>query len=287
MLRWKTVLAAVAVLPLAWVVTGCGDKPAPKKPATTPPKTDEGTATAPSGAGSAKNKEAAEGPAVEGWGTIRGRIVYDGPPPEPTLIHKQGADVKSPERCAVHDMFSEELVVDKESRGIKWVIVSIGGSPKVHPDQEKAEGEVEFGQEFCQFKPHVLALREGQKLKITASDPGVGHNTNMEGVYNPLWNVLIPTPKEGEKSSVDGPDLVFDKKPFGVKCNVHNWMKAHIAVFKHPYFAVTGDDGSFEIKNVPAGKQKLVVWQEVIGQSDRGIEVKPDDITDVEIKLVK
>ena len=292
MLRRKTVVAVMAVLPLMLLVAGCGEKPAPKKTSTTPPKIDEGKPTPPEGSG-AKGKDEAQAAAVEGWGTIKGMIVYDGPAPEPKLIHKAGADVKNPERCAVHDMFSEELVVNKDNRGIKWALVSIGGNPKVHPDSAKAEGEVEFGQEFCHFIPHLLAMREGQKLIVTASDPGLGHNTNLSGGVNPVWNVVIPPPKEGEKSAVDGPDLRAVRQPMPVRCDIHKWMNAHIAVFKHPYFAVTGDDGSFEIKNVPAGKQKLVVWQELIlwgpgGQTGQDIEVKPDETTDVrQIMLVK
>jgi hypothetical protein len=185
-------------------------------------------------------------------------------------------------------------VVNKANNGVKWVVVLIGGKPKVHPDLAKAEGEVEFGQEFCQFKPHVLAMREGQKLIVTASDPGVGHNTKIGG-FDPQnqWNTMIPTPKGDEKSKVDGPDLRTEKRAITVQCNVHAWMHAYMWVFSHPYYAVTADDGSFLIDKVPAGTQKLVIWQESIGwgpgdQAGQEVEVKANDVTDLgEIKLMK
>ena len=59
--------------------------------------------------------------------------------------------------------------------------------------------------------------------------------------------------------------LVAERRPILVACDIHPWMKAYIMVFDHPFFAVTAEDGSFEIKGVPAGEQNLVVWQEKVG----------------------
>ena len=63
--------------------------------------------------------------------------------------------------------------------------------------------------------------------------------------------------------------LVAERRPIAVACDIHSWMKAWIMVFDHPFFAVTGPDGSFEIKGVPAGEQHLVVWQEKVGYVNR------------------
>ncbi|MBV8267403.1 MAG: hypothetical protein JO252_13830, partial [Planctomycetaceae bacterium] len=55
----------------------------------------------------------------------------------------------------------------------------------------------------------------------------------------------------------------------------------------HPFFAVTGEDGSFEITGVPAGTQNLVLWQEKVGyvtqRAGRGIpvEVAANQVTNV------
>ena len=59
--------------------------------------------------------------------------------------------------------------------------------------------------------------------------------------------------------------LKADKQPIAISCNIHPWMKGYMCVFDHPYFAVTDDDGNFEIKNVPAGKLQMVIWQEDMG----------------------
>jgi hypothetical protein len=64
-------------------------------------------------------------------------------------------------------------------------------------------------------------------------------------------------------------------------------MKGYIMVFEHPFFAITGPDGSFEIQGVPAGEQRLVVWQETKGYVTAGkatgmpVQVKAGEVTDI------
>jgi hypothetical protein len=74
-----------------------------------------------------------------------------------------------------------------------------------------------------------------------------------------------------------------ERGPGQVICSIHPWMEAYWLVLDHPYFAVTDKDGNFEIKNVPAGTQKVVVWQEAVGfvtpTSGDSISIKPNDIT--------
>ena len=60
-----------------------------------------------------------------------------------------------------------------------------------------------------------------------------------------------------------------------VKCNIHSWMHAFIGVLNHPYFAVSGKDGSFEIKNLPPGTYTIAVWQEKLGTQEQQITVTP------------
>ena len=65
----------------------------------------------------------------------------------------------------------------------------------------------------------------------------------------------------------------MEKRPIAVGCDLHPWMTGYLMVFDHPFFAVTGEDGSFEIKGVPAGKQNVVVWQEKVGYVTPGFAV--------------
>ncbi len=301
--RWTLWLA---VLPLTWALAGCGGDDKPKK-GSGGTKTSSGS-TGSTGTGEATtdddDKSKGSGTATAaappaGWGTIKGTITFDGDVPAQQFIHKAGTDVKDGAICAKNDMPDERLVVNKDNKGIRWVLVYLAGEPPIHDDLKKASGEVEFGQEFCQFKPHLLAYRVGQKLKITSSDP-TGHNTNAVPFKGEPINPLLPAAPPGGKTEIDGPDWKAQTRPVSVKCNVHGWMTAYIMIFDHPYFAVTDENGNFEIKNVPAGKLHLVTWQESHGYGEglkegkevesgsrdgKAIEVTPDGVTEINLKM--
>jgi hypothetical protein len=279
------VIVWAVILPLTWSLAGCGgDKKAEKKTAKPTPTAGEKETKEPATTGTAKEeKETAPAAKVEGWGTIKGRVVFAGEPPEPAMLHKAGdQDVKDTAVCAAADTYSEELVVNKSNKGIKWVAVYVGGRPPVKPELAEAGGEVEFGQKNCVFKPHVFAYRAGQKV-IVSSEDAVTHNTNVNPKRGQPFNPTIPAASEGGKKEMPGPELKAQPAAVAVACNIHRWMKAWWFVFDHPYFAVTDENGAFEIKNVPATKLKLMIWQEKLQSTAKAIdvEVKPDETVEL------
>ena len=127
---------------------------------------------------------------------------------------------------------------------------------------------VELDQKGCLYTPQILAIQTGQKLVVKNSDPCV-HNVHTEPTDNPSSNqVQMP----------GGADLTytFEKpEPFlKFKCDVHPWMFAWVTVFDHPYFAISGKDGKFTIKNVPPGKYTLEAVHRKLGTQTAEIEVK-------------
>src|SRR6266851_5422952 len=58
-----------------------------------------------------------------------------------------------------------------------------------------------------------------------------------------------------------------------VKCDAHEWMHAWIMELDHPYFATTGSDGHFTIKDVPPGTYTLAVWHELAGEKSAPVVV--------------
>ena len=93
---------------------------------------------------------------------------------------------------------------------------------------------------------------------IKSSDPK-SHNVRFAGFNNTGINQIGGT--QGSARSQARPERV----PLELHCDIHPWMKGYLMVFDHPFFTITGPDGSFEIKGVPAGDQNLIVWQEKVG----------------------
>jgi len=203
--------------------------------------------------------------AAEGeYGTIKGRLVWGGSdvPPARALIEK-GRAQKDPEICAREAAIpNRELVVDPKTKGVAYgfayLVKSKGSNPGAVKELLARSPKAELDQKNCEFLPHVLAIHQDQALVIKSSDP-VNHNVRYAAFANSPFNQIMAPKVEIEMK------LVAERRPIVVACDIHSWMKAYIMVFDHPFFAVTGADGAFEIKGVPAGEQNLVLWQERVG----------------------
>lgn len=201
---------------------------------------------------------------AEGWGTIKGQVVLDGNVPKPVAVN---VDKDKPACLKNGPLFKDDLVVNPKNKGVKWTLVylvSADGFKKdipVHPKlKEIKQKVVEIDQPCCQFEPHMLAMRQGQTLLVKNS-AGIAHNVNiLGGARGPALNQIVPS-----KGQFKVEDIIARPIPISVKCDIHGWMSAKIAVLKNPYFAVTDENGNFEIKDAPAGDYRLVMWHESKG----------------------
>jgi hypothetical protein len=107
----------------------------------------------------------------------------------------------------------------------------------------------------------------GQQLEIQNSDPLL-HNIKAVPTKNRGFNISQPT--EGMKTTrtFNTPEVMVP-----LQCNVHGWMNAYAGVMSHPYFAVSGRDGAFEIKGLPAGTYELEAWHEKLGTKTMQVTV--------------
>lgn len=229
--------------------------PTPAPAAETKPEPTPAGSPAPSAA--AAPTEAAK---PGGWGTLKGQITFAGEPPALKPLVEQGKAPVSSDICAKDAPIpSERLVVDAGTKGVKNVLVYIPKPTEVNAEAKSAaaQAEVEFDQQKCVFKPHVLAVMAGAKILLKNSDE-TNHNVESKLRNNPMNPNLSPFKTEvypTEKS---------ERAPGEVVCNIHPWMKAYWLITDSPYFAVTDAKGNFEIKDVPSGIQKVVVWQEAV-----------------------
>jgi hypothetical protein len=211
----------------------------------------------------AEGLQAPQAPAPAGaWGSVQGRVVLAGrQAPERQPLSVTGPDAK---HCLGHGpLLSEEWVVHPKSLGVRWAFVWLapekGGPPlPIHPDRLAVRVDAVMAVTRCTYVPHALGLRQGQNLVFRNDDAITACPAWAGGALeNPGGNVLLP-PKQSY--AVRG--LQADKRPIHVTCQVRTWMSAWVRVFDHPYFAVTDEDGGFEIPLVPAGTWRLVVWHE-------------------------
>ena len=199
-------------------------------------------------------------PAAE-WGSLKGRFVFEGSPPEPATIT---AD-KDVAVCGKVKLINEELSVS-EDKGLANVVIFVRSKKvSVHPDLQdgsKAEPTV-LDNKDCRFEPHVGFVQTGQTLTIKNSDP-VGHNSNIATMKNAPSNSLIPS--SGATDVTFGRDEAI---PASVTCNIHPWMKAFLVIRPNPYGAVSATDGTFEIENLPVGEElEFQLWHEKGGYLD-------------------
>ncbi|MEM8679011.1 MAG: hypothetical protein AAGF97_06650 [Planctomycetota bacterium] len=196
-----------------------------------------------------------------GWGTLKGNFKMVGAPPQNPTLNVSGDDISicNPNGQAI---YSNAIEVAGDG-GLKNVLLFVTTdlkpeAPWTHPSVvEATSGEVEFDQKACRFLDHVFAMKAGQPLKVLNSDP-TGHNTNLLTKKNLPFNRTVPA-NGSVNVALDTPETA----PFNVKCSIHPWMSAYIMVCPNGYFALTDEQGNFEIPNLPSGVDlELRVWHE-------------------------
>jgi plastocyanin len=190
------------------------------------------------------------------WGSLKGRIVVDGTPPVVEPLKGNDKDAY----CMGKMPANKTIVIGKDNALVNaFVYLRLADKQKVEVNPEyKADLDkpLVLDNNGCEFHPHVTLAQVGQTLDIKNSDP-VGHNTNVQALQ---FNQIIPS-NEDTKVKVSTPSSL----PTEVSCNIHPFMKGWILIQNHPYMATTGDDGTFEIKDIPAGKHQFQFYHEAAG----------------------
>jgi plastocyanin len=194
--------------------------------------------------------------------SLVGHVKFQGQLPQPAKI-SMSAD---PSCAKLHPgpAVSQDFVTGSDNT-LGNVVVFIADGLGNRTFDVPAEA-VTFEQKGCIYQPHVVALRANQKIKVVNSD-NLTHNVHPIPANNREWNKAEPAGSSSEES------FAREEIAIPVKCNVHPWMKSYIAVFKHPYFAVTGKDGSFQLPNLPPGEYTVEAWHEKLGTMTQKITV--------------
>ncbi len=222
---------------------------------------------------------------VANAGSISGTITFSGTAPEMMSI-----DMSAEPDC--HAAYGEagpmgQTVLVGEGGGLANAFVYISEGA---PAGGSASGAAQLDQENCRYTPHVLGVMAGQDIEISNSD-NLLHNINANPTENRGFNISQPRAGITSTQSFSVAEVMIP-----VRCDVHGWMQAYVGVLDHPYFAVTMEDGSFSIANVPAGDYTLTAWHEELGEmtavvtvsenTDAGVSMSFGDATaDAEVPM--
>ena len=158
------------------------------------------------------------------------------------------------------------------------VYVDVIADKKFDPPKD----HVVIDQRKMSFIPHVVAVQQGTTVDFLNSDT-VGHNVYWQSISgNKKLAHNLGTWPQGEKK----PFQFNDPGVASLLCNVHPEMSGYVVVVPTPYFAVTDKDGSFEIKNIPAGKYTLKTWSEDGKPTTQAVDVSAPTAT-VELTVKK
>jgi plastocyanin len=202
-------------------------------------------------------------------GSVTGKISFEGTPPRTEPI-KMSSDPK----CAAEGgtAMTESVVVNDGALQNVFVYVKDGLGNLVFPIPTTP---VVLDQKGCHYEPHVFGIQVGQPLEIRNSDPTL-HNVHAVARANQEFNTGQPI--QGMKTT-----HVFTAKevllPF--KCDVHGWMNSFAGVVDHPFYAVTGADGTFTLKGLPPGTYTIEAVHEKLGAQTQSVTIGEKETKDI------
>jgi plastocyanin len=130
---------------------------------------------------------------------------------------------------------------------------------------------VKFDQVGCAYNPKVFGIMVGQPLEILNSDDTL-HNVHALPTASQGFNLGMPIKGMKLKKSFAKPEVMVK-----IKCEVHPWMGAWAGVLEHPFYGVTGEDGSTTLKDLPAGDYTIEAWHEKYGTQTQKVTVTGQD----------
>jgi hypothetical protein len=238
-------------------------------------------------------------------GTITGKVTYAGKAEEKEFLFSK---FPNPKFCVKNP---KKELVKGEKRILPTIEVGAGGALKgavvaVVDIEDKAFTDSYKGTdviaEFCEFMPYtgVVVKQKNFHVENHDSDPddpksvkGVLHNPHSFEVLGPSSATVFNIGLAEKGSKLDKPVVLRKDKQgsfFRLQCDQHEFMQGFFLPVSNPYFAVVKEDGSFELKDVPAGKHKIVAWHPGDGKGmkvEMEVDVPEGGKADAKLQLKK
>ena len=197
-------------------------------------------------------------------GAVTGRVVLTGTPPAAQTIRVDGDKTCATLVPGAARKTESYVVGDGGTLANVFVYVKTGLEGRSFPVPSEP---VVIDQQRCWYTPRVVGVRVGQPFQVLNSDPLL-HNVRAEAAINQPFNQGQPV--QGVRYSHT---FSTDEVMVALRCDVHAWMNAWVGVMNHPYFAVTGADGTFSLPNLPAGTYTVEAWHEAAGTTTGTVTV--------------
>lgn len=195
--------------------------------------------------------------------TLSGKVDFTGTAPERTPI-----DMNADPTCAgahPEPVLSEETIVNPDNT-LQNVFVYVKEGLEGKTFETPADA-VQLDQQGCHYTPHVFGIMVNQPLEIINSDSTL-HNVHAMPTQSKEFNLGMPIKGMKLKKKFEQPEVMVK-----FKCDVHPWMNAYVGVLTHPFYGVSGIDGKFEIKDLPAGTYTIEAWHEKYGTQTQSVTV--------------
>lgn len=196
-------------------------------------------------------------------GSVSGRVVFEGKAPEPEVLR-----IANDPACIQvlgSGMKSDAVLVSADG-AIQNAFVYIKDTLADYTFDVPTTAVV-LDQKGCRYEPRVFGVRVGQAIDILNSDATL-HNVHALPMINSEFNKAQPVQNSRMSQTFTAPEVMVR-----FKCDVHSWMSAYGGVMSHPFFAVTGADGTFSLKGLPPGEYELAVWHEKFGTKSQKISI--------------
>ena len=234
-----------------------------------------GEATPGSGTGAQGSSAAQGSPGAMGNGSITGTIAFTGTVPANPVI-----DMSEEATCAAkHTGGARDPVVVVNDGKLANVFVYVKEGLPAGATYTAPTTPVEIDQDGCLYTPRVVGAMVGQPVQIKNSD-NLLHNVKSTPAENRGFNRSQPTSAVVITHTFDQPEIMVP-----LECSVHGWMKGFVGVTSHPFNAVSGENGTFEIRGLPAGTYTVEAWHERFGTRTATVTVPADGAGTVEISF--
>ncbi len=253
-MRLTTMWVLVALLVTGLAACGGGSQQAPSQSA---------GPSAPAGGAAPVDESTA--------GNINGKIVLEGTAPknDPIKMNADPVCLREAKGAQAQEFF---MVGEAGALQNVFVYVKEGLGDRTFPAPTEP---VVLDQKACRYHPHVFGIRVGQPLQVLNSDPTL-HNIHALPKGNQEFNTGQPVQGMKFDHTFSAPEIMV---PF--KCDVHGWMNAYVGVVNHPYFAVSGNDGKFQLKTLPPGSYVIEAWHEKLGTQTQNVTIGQKETKEV------